>query len=66
MDLAFARKRLGMTQEQMAKLIGVDQATVCLWEKKKSKPNVKILPKVAEAYRVSVEEILLSGEQAGG
>ena len=58
MNLSLARKRLGKTQAEMAELIGVDQATVCGWEVGRWKPNVRVLPKVAEAYGVTVDEIL--------
>ena len=64
--LALARKRLGLTQTEMAERIGVDQTTVCLWEKNKCRPNVRIIPKVAEAYHVTVEELLAPVEKKEG
>ena len=58
MNLSLQRKRLGKTQAEMAQLIGVDQTTVCGWEAGRWTPNVRVLPKVAEAYGVTVDEIL--------
>ena len=58
MDYALARKRLGLTQAQIAERIGVDQSSVSNWEKRKGKPNVKKLPKAAEVYGVPIEALL--------
>lgn len=58
MNFALARKKLGLTQSDIANEIGVNQATVCGWESGKFKPNVRIVPKVAAAYHVTVEDLL--------
>ena len=65
LDLALARKRLGLTQKEIATQIGVDQATVSFWENGKSSPHVAILPRAAEAYGVTVDEILAAKLKAG-
>ena len=57
MDFVLARKRLGLTQAQMADRLGVSQSTVALWERGKTKPKVTSIPKTAEAYGVSAQEI---------
>lgn len=38
-ELRDARIALGLTQEQAAELLGVDQSTVCRWETIKPPPN---------------------------
>lgn len=57
-NYALARKRIGATQKDIADKLGVNQATVCLWEKGITSPNVRLLPKVAELYHVTVDELL--------
>ena len=56
-----AREASGMTQQELAKEIGVDQSAVCLWETGKTQPRAKMLPRIAKILNCSVDE-LLSGE----
>ena len=58
MDFALARKRLGMTQAQVAEKLGIDQSTVAGWEQGRWKPAVQSLPRVAAFYGVTVDELL--------
>ena len=65
LDFALARKRLGMTQAQIAEKIGVDQGSVSNWERGKGKPNVTLIPKVAEVYGVTVDFLLAPNPMNG-
>lgn len=58
MDYAIARKRLGLTQAQLAQKLGVDQSTVALWERGKTRPKVTMLPAAAAVYGVTVDELI--------
>ena len=49
------RLRAGLTQEQLAKNVGVSQGTVAGWERGNSKPGVRVLKKLADELSVSVE-----------
>lgn len=62
MNFVLARKRLGLTQAEMAKILGVNQATICSWETGKYKPNVRIVQRVAEAYHTTVDDVLSDEE----
>lgn len=53
-----AREKSGMTQQEAAKAIGIDQSAVCLWETGKTKPRASLLPKIAEVYGCTVDELL--------
>lgn len=53
--LAAARKRLGLTQEQMAERVDVSQVTISLWESGKAKPAPIKLGTIGQAYEVEVE-----------
>jgi tetratricopeptide (TPR) repeat protein/transcriptional regulator with XRE-family HTH domain len=62
--LAQRRKALGLTQEGLAELLGVERTTVVRWESGETGPLPGIRPKLARALRVSadrLEELLDSG-----
>lgn len=58
MSFANARKQANLSQADVAKEVGVDQSTVCLWETGKTKPRASILPKIAALYGVTVDKLL--------
>lgn len=53
------RKKLGMTQTQLAKELEVNQTTVCKWESMKMSPTKEYEDKMAQLFGVSVD--LLNG-----
>jgi tetratricopeptide (TPR) repeat protein/transcriptional regulator with XRE-family HTH domain len=55
--LAQRRKALGLTQEDLAGLLGVERSTVVRWERGENAPLPWIRPKLAGALRVSVERL---------
>jgi tetratricopeptide (TPR) repeat protein/transcriptional regulator with XRE-family HTH domain len=65
--LAQRRKALGLTQEQLAELLGVDRITVYRWEHGDSEPLPWMRPKLARALKAppgELEELLAVGSQA--
>lgn len=58
MSFVEARKRANISQEAVAKQIGVDQSAVSLWESGKTRPRVAILLKLADLYECTVDELL--------
>lgn len=58
MTLLSARQKIGLTQEEVAKKIGVHQTAVSFWESGKTFPSVKMLPKLARLYGCTVDELL--------
>ena len=58
MSFAHARKQAKLSKADVAKKVGVDQSTVCLWETGKTKPRASILPTIAALYGVTVDELL--------
>lgn len=52
------RKTMGITQEELAKRIGVTQGTVAQWEKGLTHPAFDKLPKVADVLGVTVDELI--------
>lgn len=53
-----ARQKVGYSQKQVAMFLGVDQSTVHLWEVGKTNPRAALLPKIAQLYHCTVDELL--------
>ena len=70
--IAERRKELGMTQLDLAGLMGVTDKAVSKWERDLSYPDVSSIPKLAEIFGMSVDELMqiktdsLSQEQTAG
>lgn len=56
--LAALRKGRGMTQAELAEQMGVTDKAVSKWERDISCPDVNVLPRLAELFGVSVDELL--------
>lgn len=52
------RKRLGLTQEQLAERMGVTAQAVSKWENDLSCPDISVLPELADVFGISVDELL--------
>ncbi|SCE84813.1 DNA-binding transcriptional regulator, XRE-family HTH domain [Micromonospora haikouensis] len=55
--LAQRRKTVGYTQESLAEKLGVDRTTVVRWERAESEPQPWARPRLADALRVSPDEL---------
>lgn len=56
--IKYHRKRLGMTQEQLAERMGVSAQAVSKWENNQSCPDISVLPDLADVFGISVDELL--------
>ena len=52
------RKKLGLTQDQLAERLGVTAQAVSKWENDQSCPDITMLPKLAEIFCVTTDELL--------
>lgn len=52
------RKRLGLTQDQLAEKLGVTAQAVSKWENDQSCPDISILPQLAEIFGISTDALL--------
>jgi transcriptional regulator with XRE-family HTH domain len=59
--LAELRKDAGLSQYELADYVGVPQANIAFWERSEKPPRSEVLPKMAEALGVSVEDLLIVG-----
>lgn len=53
------RKRNGISQNELAELLGVTNKAVSKWENGKAKPKTEILQKMASYFKIPVEELLM-------
>ena len=60
--IALKRKEKNMTQEELARILGVTNKTVSRWENGNYMPDLSLLKPLSEALGVSLNE-LLSGEE---
>ncbi len=60
--IAQLRKENNLTQKQLSEILGVSDKTISHWEREESAPDISILPFLAQALGVTVDE-LLAGER---
>ena len=58
MRFKIAREKSGLSQQELATALGVDQSTVCLWETGKTKPRAKLLPAIAKILGCTIDDLL--------
>ena len=56
--LAELRKAAGLSQYELARMIGVPQANIAFWERRQKPPRSEVLPKMADALGVRIEDLL--------
>ena len=56
--LKAARVNAELNQAQAARLIGVTKDVISNWERGKSYPDVRHLPKIEEAYGVKYDQLI--------
>ena len=52
------RARHGLTQEQLAKMVGVQRETIVHLEKGRYNPSLRLAHKISRALQSTVEEVL--------
>lgn len=61
-NLRRLRAERGIKQEELAKHIGISVQSVSKWERGETLPDITLLPKIAEFYSVSADELLGTGK----
>ena len=57
------RKRSGISQAELAEILGVSNKAVSKWETGKAKPKTDIIRKMASYFKIPVEELLMMKEE---
>ena len=58
MSFLAARLKAGLSQAAAADKLGISAASVCQWETGKTLPDSRKLPKIADLYGCSIDELL--------
>lgn len=58
MSFLKARENTGMTQSEVAEILGIDQSAVSMWETGRTMPRAATLVKLAGLYHCTVDELL--------
>lgn len=64
MDTNFAenlyrlRRENGLTQEQLANMLGVSFQSVSKWENKQGYPDIELLPRIASYFHITLDALL--------
>ena len=56
--IASLRKEKGMTQLELAEKMGVTDKAVSKWERDLACPDINTIPKLAEEFEISVDELM--------
>lgn len=57
-NLKNARKGCGLTQQQVAKSLGVVESCYANWEQGRTEPNIEMLRKLCEIFDISIDELI--------
>jgi len=57
-QIAFYRKQRGLTQDDLAKELGVSNQAVSKWESAQCYPDIQLLPAIAKCFNISVDVLL--------
>ena len=63
MNMREMRKRVGITQTELARRMGVRQNTVGQWERGTRQPRAEMLPDLADALGCTLDELLRSKKE---
>ncbi len=58
--IAQLRKEKGMTQLELAEKMGVTDKAVSKWERNLSLPDINAIPKLAEIFHLSIDDLMQS------
>ena len=57
------RKKMGITQQDFARMLGVSRQTIISLEKGKYNPSILLAHAIAEAFDSTIEEIFIFDEE---
>lgn len=66
MMIASLRKENGMTQLELAEKMGVTDKAVSKWERDLACPDINTIPKLAEEFEISVDELMQMKAESQG
>ncbi|MDD6312002.1 MAG: helix-turn-helix transcriptional regulator [Firmicutes bacterium] len=61
-SLKAARVNANLTQNDVAKAIGVDKSTIISWEKGRTAPTLSVMQRLCRLYKASIDDIFLPNQ----
>lgn len=61
-NIAYYRKKGEMTQRELAEKLGICTQSVSKWEQHISCPDIMLLPKLADIFNITIEELFSKHE----
>ena len=58
-NIASFRKKKGLTQDELAKIVNVSNQAVSKWEAGKCYPDIELLPELSHLFGVTIDELLV-------
>ena len=58
LQLAYLRKRKGITQQKLAEIVGTSYQNISKWENGITMPDITVLPVLAECFEVTTDQLL--------
>ena len=58
-NIASFRKKKGLTQDELAKIVNVSNQAVSKWEAGKCCPDIELLPELSHLFGVTIDELLV-------
>ncbi|MDK2925507.1 MAG: hypothetical protein PWQ41_1281 [Bacillota bacterium] len=52
------RQRMGLRQDDVARMVGVERSTVANWERGAKQPSLETLVKLSQIFAISLDELL--------
>lgn len=62
-NIAYYRRRAGLTQDMLSMQMGVSMQAVSKWERSVSAPDVSLLPLLAQALGVTIDALFALSEE---
>ena len=57
-NIKYYRKKLGLTQVELAEKLNVSQSTITSWENGNRRPDLDFLPVLAQIFGISIDDLL--------
>ena len=61
--IAEQRRKMNLTQDQLAEQMGVSSQAVSKWENDLSCPDISLLPSLSDLFGISIDELLRGESQ---
>ena len=62
-NLYNARKKSGLSQEEVAEKLGVSRQTISKWETDETLPDIRQAKRLAGLYRLTLDDLIAFGQQ---